>query len=261
MNMSKLWLKSTPGNTSQSELKRIQDEKASRPTQPQQTQVPDTKVEPTLVEETPVPQPTLVQSPPEPIPHTPVVRDITQVWRTLVQTPGQWTAQPNELSDKILQLLDVYEQSILQRLYRLSWGYHQDTCRVGYDKLAKSCNMSRSKVQRSIDSLMRRGLITRVEYDFGNSVKQERGIVYRVNLPPADLSSGTKVQRTQVQQTKVPDTPNKERVKKQKLKVDVSLCPDCTGTGMYYPDGYDKGVKRCPHEKLKPAGERPTTTA
>lgn len=33
-------------------------------------------------------------------------------------------------------------------------------------------------------------------------------------------------------------------------KIDSSKCPDCFGTGMYYPDGFDKGVARCPHSKL-----------
>jgi hypothetical protein len=43
-------------------------------------------------------------------------------------------------------------------------------------------------------------------------------------------------------------------------KVDASQCPDCFGTGMYYPDGFDKGVARCAHEKLTPAeGNGPAT--
>jgi len=33
-------------------------------------------------------------------------------------------------------------------------------------------------------------------------------------------------------------------------KVDTSQCPDCFGTGMYYPEGFDKGVARCTHSKL-----------
>lgn len=33
-------------------------------------------------------------------------------------------------------------------------------------------------------------------------------------------------------------------------KTDSSQCPDCSGTGMYYPEGYDKGVARCHHSKL-----------
>jgi hypothetical protein len=44
-------------------------------------------------------------------------------------------------------------------------------------------------------------------------------------------------------------------VKEQKAsvpdrKVDASQCPDCFGTGMYYPEGFEKGVARCPHSKL-----------
>ena len=37
--------------------------------------------------------------------------------------------------------------------------------------------------------------------------------------------------------------------------VDPSQCPDCFGTGMWYPEGFEKGVARCRHEKLTPAGE------
>jgi len=33
-------------------------------------------------------------------------------------------------------------------------------------------------------------------------------------------------------------------------KVDALKCPDCFGTGMYYPQGYEKGVAKCPHSKL-----------
>jgi hypothetical protein len=33
-------------------------------------------------------------------------------------------------------------------------------------------------------------------------------------------------------------------------KLDGSQCPDCFGTGMWYPEGYEKGVARCFHEKL-----------
>jgi hypothetical protein len=33
--------------------------------------------------------------------------------------------------------------------------------------------------------------------------------------------------------------------------IDISKCPDCGGSGMYYPGGYEKGVARCRHEGLK----------
>lgn len=35
------------------------------------------------------------------------------------------------------------------------------------------------------------------------------------------------------------------------LKVDASKCPDCFGTGMWYPEGFDKGVARCEHKGLE----------
>ena len=33
-------------------------------------------------------------------------------------------------------------------------------------------------------------------------------------------------------------------------KLDASQCPDCFGTGMFYPEGFDKGVARCEHKSL-----------
>ena len=37
-------------------------------------------------------------------------------------------------------------------------------------------------------------------------------------------------------------------------KVDASQCPDCFGTGMWYPEGFERGVARCGHEKLTAEG-------
>jgi hypothetical protein len=34
------------------------------------------------------------------------------------------------------------------------------------------------------------------------------------------------------------------------VKTDASKCPDCSGTGMWYPEGYEKGVAKCKHENL-----------
>ena len=33
--------------------------------------------------------------------------------------------------------------------------------------------------------------------------------------------------------------------------LDIDQCPDCKGQGVYYPDGFDKGAKKCRHEKLR----------
>jgi predicted transcriptional regulator len=36
--------------------------------------------------------------------------------------------------------------------------------------------------------------------------------------------------------------------------LDASQCPDCQGTGFYYPKGIEQGVAKCPHERLKVKG-------
>jgi hypothetical protein len=41
-----------------------------------------------------------------------------------------------------------------------------------------------------------------------------------------------------------------QKVSTAARKVDASKCLNCFGTGMYYPNGFDKGVARCPHSKL-----------
>jgi hypothetical protein len=41
------------------------------------------------------------------------------------------------------------------------------------------------------------------------------------------------------------ETPSKAR--------DASKCPDCAGTGFFYPGGYEGGVARCSHERLTEA--------
>jgi len=33
--------------------------------------------------------------------------------------------------------------------------------------------------------------------------------------------------------------------------LNIDECPDCGGSGYYYPEGVEKGVKLCKHEKLK----------
>jgi hypothetical protein len=37
-------------------------------------------------------------------------------------------------------------------------------------------------------------------------------------------------------------------------KNDFSQCPDCGGQGWYYPDGFEKGAKKCKHQRLHPVG-------
>jgi hypothetical protein len=51
---------------------------------------------------------------------------------------------------------------------------------------------------------------------------------------------------------------NPEAVKAERAAApDASSCPDCQGTGMYYPGGYEKGVARCTHPSLNASATSP----
>jgi hypothetical protein len=58
---------------------------------------------------------------------------------------------------------------------------------------------------------------------------------------------------------KVDQAPSREATQtpatepKSAAGVDISKCPDCGGSSLFYPDGYDKGVAKCAHSKLIPA--------
>jgi DNA-binding Lrp family transcriptional regulator len=43
--------------------------------------------------------------------------------------------------------------------------------------------------------------------------------------------------------------------------LDTSQCPDCHGTGFYYPEGVGGGVAKCRHERLGKEGEQEITPA
>jgi hypothetical protein len=39
--------------------------------------------------------------------------------------------------------------------------------------------------------------------------------------------------------------------------LDVSQCPDCQGSGFYYPNGINGGVAKCKHANLQKEGTTP----
>lgn len=225
----------------------------------------------------------------------------------------------NDLDDLIIpgHKLDTYEQSVLRRLYRLSRGFKSIDCETGLGAISKACNIARSQVQKTIASLLTRGLIR----SLGHS---QAGTKYRVleqfpvvpskgipqqgipqkdeGIPQAGLQgipqrgnnknnkdlSNTQTQEpsagvrvgsrftieecrryaehlrstgqginnpggyaTTIQRTGEAD----ELIERflnpvSTIQVDASQCPDCKGSGFYYPNGPNGGVAKCRHEKL-----------
>jgi hypothetical protein len=225
----------------------------------------------------------------------------------------------NDLDDNIIPAykLDTYEQSVLRRLYRLSRGFKSQECEAGLGALSKACNISRSQVQKTISSLMTRGLI----HSLGHS---QNGTRYRVlaQLPAVPHKgmplSGIPHQEEGIPQESergIPQDGNNKNNKdlinthtntsavagvrsrfsleecrqyaehlrasgqginnpggyattihrtgeadklierfisptSDKSEANTSACPDCQGTGFYYPKGKEQGVAKCPHNRL-----------
>ena len=267
----------------------------------------------------------------------------TIVQQTIVDSNKGYYPVFNDISDRLIPelQLDPYQQTVLQRLYRLSRGWKSEECEVGLGTLAKFCVMSRSQVQRSVAKLIEKGLVE----SLGSSKKGgKEGNRYRVlpglkTMPRQTITGPTIVsetivgdtivregetssqENTVVSQGIVPRGTNKNSNKELKnnthtepgvgvgskftieecrkyarhlqstgqginnpggyattihrtgeadvlierflhpeapspsSNLDTSQCPDCHGTGFYYPKGVEGGVARCKHEQLRKEAE------
>jgi hypothetical protein len=180
-----------------------------------------------------------------PVPDSPAVN----LWSSLPKVEGHLRL-PNIIIDHLYQLLDLQERSVYEQLYRLSHGYGKSTCKIGYPQLAVRSGMGRTAVIQTVERLVKKGLIVRVNTAIGG--RKEQGSEYWVSAPgspaPDSPDPGSP-----------PPEPNKIKALKENAKKgsashqrkDYSNCPDCRGVGMWYPDGFDKGVAKCHHLKLK----------
>jgi len=82
-----------------------------------------------------------------------------------------------DVDDVLLPRLDVYEQSVYRRLYRLSWGFNKNWCRVGYGALMGSCNITKNKISEVLKKLESDGWISNEGFD------RSKGTNYRIYLP------------------------------------------------------------------------------
>jgi hypothetical protein len=229
-----------------------------------------------------------------------------------------FTRVPNDMLDRILPTLDIYGQSLMLRLYRLSRGFNSDTCNVSVGKLASACNFSTRKVQMGLAALEMRGLIQRLTEDHKNRDFNLRGITFKILIsdpsparrtPPAHYAPNapstpgapnapnkvnTQKENTQTQEpaagvrvgskfsieecrryakhlqetgqginnpggyaTTIHRTGEADALIELFLNPDVVIgatdfsgCPDCKGSGFWYPEGMEKGVKKCRHESM-----------
>jgi hypothetical protein len=193
--------------------------------------------------------PERLSAPDSSAPGSPVPDRVTvNLWSSLPQVEGHLRL-PNIIIDHLYQFLDLQERSVYEQLYRLSHGYGKSTCRIGYPQLAVRSGMGRTAVIQTVERLVKKGLIARVSTAIGG--RKEQGSEYWVSAP------GSPVPDRPSADSPVPE-PNKVKALKENSKKgvashqkrDYSDCPDCRGVGMWYPEGFDKGVAKCHHKKL-----------
>ena len=113
---------------------------------------------------------------------------------------------PNIVADEIAKSLSPFEWAVYFRLFRLSHGWHRDSCLIGVKTLIESTHISENQIRRTLKSLQQKGLIEVL--GVVNS-KEAKGTKYRVYTIP---SQGTVPQQGTVptQGTVPQEGPNKD---------------------------------------------------
>lgn len=173
--------------------------------------------------------------------------------------PEQYYSAPNELDDKIMPTLRPSEQVVLRRIYRLTRGFHKATCNVSVGKLATACNISEKKAGMALNLLEERRLIRRIDSSNKGKKNQERGLIIECLICEAvTVKSAVSAKSAVTAKNSVTarGADNKEKDLKENTKkgdeltLDIKNCPDCQGTGFWYPSGVEHGVAKCLHSKL-----------
>jgi hypothetical protein len=154
------------------------------------------------------------------------------------------TTLPHTYTDHLARWLSSDEQAVYLQLYRLSWGWNKSTCFISNPRLSERSGVPETSMRRAVKKLIAKKLIEKTNRVFGSHTDQ--GIEYRV----FKLDSLTKMDRASKMDSLSNVAPNKEKLLKETDQKDFSKCPDCMGTGFYYPEGTAKGVRRCDHKRL-----------
>jgi hypothetical protein len=246
----------------------------------------------------------------------------------LVDTGRGYFPVYNDVTDRLIRdlKLDVYEQSVLLKMYRESRGWKSDECEISHAEIVRSCNISKSQSQRTLAKLSARGLIVNLGRSKSGPERNRFRVLPGVPVIPHknifrediscegdDVSPENMVVGQDIFSGDTNKNNNKEslnthtqpgvcvgskfsleeckrfaehlqktgqginnpggyataifRSGEADAQIEAFLsapaasapfkaddCPDCGGSGYFYPEGVDKGVKICKHEKLKGIG-------
>jgi DNA-binding Lrp family transcriptional regulator len=154
---------------------------------------------------------------------------------------------PYQIIDHLLPQLEPLEAHIYLHLYRLSWGFGNSSCTITNAGLARRCNISERTVRNTTPRLRDKGLIEKIRV-----VEGSEGIEWRVAIPAGAAKSAVAANSSGV--AEYADSNRKalkeNNKKENELTLDTKECPDCQGSGFYYPEGVEKGVAKCKHTRL-----------
>jgi hypothetical protein len=105
----------------------------------------------------------------------------------------------HQVTDYLDRQLTPFEQCLYKQLYRLSWGFDQSTCIIGFPKLSERTSMSETAARQAAKGLIKKGLIKKRGMVFGRGVEQ--GIEWEVYAPPALLKHKEETNRRATQNT------------------------------------------------------------
>lgn len=101
-----------------------------------------------------------------------------------------WTKYPNDIHDLCTERLNEYETVIYYKLWRESWGYGRNYCRIGYNKILKETPLrSLPTVRRSVIGLREKQFIIMALDDNNEPNITRAGTLYRT-CTPFELISG-----------------------------------------------------------------------
>jgi hypothetical protein len=157
---------------------------------------------------------------------------------------------PYQIIDHLYRHLPPPQQAIYTQLYRLSWGWGSERCFISNPSLAARSCLSLSAVKDNVNKMVAKGLVQKTGNTLGFG--KDQGIEYIVRAPSwqSARSSQLRDSRQSGKSSQPRGGPIKEDLKEIIKRDDVVACPDCNGTGFWYPGGNDKGVAKCQHRRL-----------
>jgi hypothetical protein len=155
---------------------------------------------------------------------------------------------PHRYTDHLCKLLKPDEQAVFLQLYRLSWGWNKETCFISNPRLSERSNVPLSSMKRAVAGLVSKGMVEKTGQM--NGYGKEQGVEYRVLNMDWQPNMSRQPNMTPIKEKLLKENNKKE----SSAPPDYKLCPDCQGSGFYYPEGIEKGVAKCKHERMSREG-------